>query len=258
MTATMFTLLLLVDGRPPQAAPPTPEALFRAGVAAFDVQDYGTAARFFDLSYQLSQKPAILFDLGQSYRALGECKRALAAFDSFLETAPKNDPLLTRVRARRAEAGACVDPLRMTPGEGPVVPTFATGIVEPPSMPKRVNLTNEHATRSPALDIAAEGEHVSAALPTACAAIGGATAATGVIGMALGLEAWMAARDAESRRVWDSEAQTADARGHAFAAASTTILVISGIAATLTTAGCWWRWRHTDRAKHGVSSVVLR
>ena len=64
--------------------------------------------------------------------------------------------------------------------------------------------------------------------------------------MALGLQAWSLTRSVEGTQVWDQHAQREDERGRAFADVSTSLLIIAGATAAMTTAGCWWGWRATQ------------
>jgi hypothetical protein len=71
------------------------------------------AAQEFKKAYLLKRIPAILFNIAQVYRKLGDRKMAIHFFDKFLQEAPATDP-------NRKEAKAIVDALK---GAGAPTPT---------------------------------------------------------------------------------------------------------------------------------------
>ena len=128
MIGVLLGILLVAGGEPAEApaALPAPEqgsisggeALFRRGVAAYDARDYQEAITLFNAAYSVSKAPEILFDIGQAYRALGDCRRALESFDAFMAAAPKGDPLLAKAEARQAELRSCAAAQPAAPVKG--------------------------------------------------------------------------------------------------------------------------------------------
>ncbi|HET6151068.1 MAG TPA: hypothetical protein VFH68_26265 [Polyangia bacterium] len=205
----------------------TGEPIFRAAVSAYDVRDFARAAELFESAYRISKAPAILFDLGQAHRAQGNCRSALDAYDRFLLAAGPADPLRERVQARRAELQACAQP---APPATAVARSAAAQPIAVP-VPALVQL------RPPAAD-----PPRGARLRTGCIAAGATTGALGAVGLGLGIKSWFVARGVEDSEVWDRATQSAEARGKAYAETSGKLLILSGVAASLTAATCWLGW----------------
>jgi hypothetical protein len=227
------------------AAPPsTPEphevedaqALFRKGVAAYDTHDYVRAIELFRHAYQSSRAPEILFDIGQAYRALGDCRQALGSFDEFIAAVAGDDPLLPRVRSLRQESAACAATEPAPPPKAPV----ARAEAPPPPSPASVS-----AAASPAslTDLSAAGpaqrRSIGARFGTPCVATASGALVLGAVGLAFGGVAWSDARTVQRADVWTPDVQRADARGRAFGDASTVVFVSAGLLAVGATAACW-------------------
>ena len=211
------------------AANATGEPIFRAAVAAYDARDFARAAELFESAYRISKAPAILFDLGLAHRAQGNCRSALDAYDRFLLAADPADPLRERVQARRSELKACAVP--PTPSSAPVARAPAAPPIATSPGPPLV------ALRAPAAE-----PPRGARIRTGCIAAGATTAALGAVSLGLGIKSWLVARSVEESEAWDTATQRADARGKAYADSSVTLLLLSGVAASLTAATCWLGW----------------
>jgi tetratricopeptide (TPR) repeat protein len=236
--ASILLMMLAAAGGPPASGssePPAPaaadgDALFRRGVAAYDAGDYKGAIEAFTAAHRLSKAPEILFDIGQAFRALGDCRQAAESFDAFIAAAAADDPLLAKAKARRSELASCA-------AADTVRPKTERVVAVPPAAPK--------PAISPLLGLEM---HPAGVAPrsgkwTACTVAAGSTIAVGATGLGLGVAAWLKASDVEDRKQWGSEAQQADARGRAFADASAVTLVTAGIAGLVVGATCWRTWR---------------
>jgi hypothetical protein len=71
-------------------ADPSPSAadLYAEGQAAYDRGDYATAIARWRLSYQVSGKSALLFNVAQALRLSGDCPRAIETYRLFLVADP--------------------------------------------------------------------------------------------------------------------------------------------------------------------------
>jgi tetratricopeptide (TPR) repeat protein len=63
-------------------------AHYRKGKTYFDLQRYHDAAREYEAAYEAKNDPALLFNIGQSYRLAGEYPPALGAYRSYLRNLP--------------------------------------------------------------------------------------------------------------------------------------------------------------------------
>jgi hypothetical protein len=209
-------------------------------VAAYDAGDYKSAIELFTTAHRLSKAPEILFDIGQAFRALGDCHKAVENFDAFIAVAPTDDPLLAKAKMRRSELASCagadkplpkVDRVAVVSGE-PTAP-------KPATRPALLSLQTQPVERAPA-----------SVKRTACAVAAGSTVALAATALGLGLAAWSKAVDVEDQTVWNSDAQRDDARGRAFADASVATLMAAGVAGLVAGTSCWLTWRaeHLSRA----------
>lgn len=71
----------------------------RNGAAAFDAHRYEVAAREFEVAYELSQTPALLFNAASAWEAVPDVERALSALHRFVDSNP-DGPMLVDARAR--------------------------------------------------------------------------------------------------------------------------------------------------------------
>ncbi len=62
--------------------------LFEAGRAAFDAGRYEEALGYFERSYELSEAPELLYNIGHTAERLRRDERAIEAFERFLEARP--------------------------------------------------------------------------------------------------------------------------------------------------------------------------
>jgi tetratricopeptide (TPR) repeat protein len=77
------------------------KGLFQAGKAAYEAGRYEEALSFFEQAYTQSERPRMLYNIGQTADRLRRDERALEAFRKFLELVP-DDPLRVEVEKRVA------------------------------------------------------------------------------------------------------------------------------------------------------------
>ena len=95
-TPITLCLLLLVSSGPAGAQPAKPEAplkgeatrLKSAGDVLMDQDRYSDALVLYDRAYALSGDPALLYNEGRAYEALGEYPKALEKLETFEQSAP--------------------------------------------------------------------------------------------------------------------------------------------------------------------------
>ncbi len=63
---------------------------FERGSVLFDLQRYDEAAAEYEAAYEAKPDPALLYNLGQSYRLAGKYERALRAYQNFLRHMPQS------------------------------------------------------------------------------------------------------------------------------------------------------------------------
>jgi len=113
------------------------KALFTAGRAAFDAGRFADALRHFEQAYEVSQRPALLYNIGLAHDRLRSDEKALAAFEAYLAAlpeAPNRAEVETRAQALRdaiardSETAAPVPTPAETAAAGqPVAASSATG-----------------------------------------------------------------------------------------------------------------------------------
>ncbi|MBX3154945.1 MAG: tetratricopeptide repeat protein [Deltaproteobacteria bacterium] len=82
------------------------EALFDEGTKHYDVGEYAKAIDAFRKAYALMPDPSFLFNLGQAYRQMRNCRDARAAYKAYLRNAPDDN----RAKAEKfvADMDACI------------------------------------------------------------------------------------------------------------------------------------------------------
>ena len=221
------------------------EGLFQQAVAAYDARDYRRAIDLFTAAHKASPIPEILFDIGQAYRALGDCRSAIAAYDAFAAAAPSDHPLLPRVNARRAELRSCAAPA--TPPLPPAAPCaarvglpVALALAPPPTAAGRPSLP---LSTAPAL-----GRAPAPLVGKACLIGAGAATALTLAGIVLGGETLALGHTVERADTWDVATQQADQRRRAFSDATSAVFLAAGVSAAATALGCWLT-RHPETGR---------
>lgn len=97
-------------------------ALFEAGEVAFREGRYENALEYLERSYELSQRPALLYNIGTTYDRLRRDEQALSAFERYLEARPDAQ--------NRAEVERRIAVLREAIARGAQSPPAETGPAE--------------------------------------------------------------------------------------------------------------------------------
>jgi tetratricopeptide (TPR) repeat protein len=99
-------------------------AIFEAGRTAYEAGRFEQALRYFDESYELSQRPALLFNIASAADRLQMNERALASYRAYLEAVPDaNNRELAESRIRFLERATTV----ATPAEAAATVASPTG-----------------------------------------------------------------------------------------------------------------------------------
>lgn len=119
----------------------------------FDQGLFLQAAETWRRAIARSPRPRLFYNLGQAYRAAGDCAAALDAYRQFLDRSSAGDPTREAAQDRRGEMQDCVDraaatdartaPPTVEDGKGPVKsppPTPPTPPTNDPSPSKRARL----------------------------------------------------------------------------------------------------------------------
>jgi tetratricopeptide (TPR) repeat protein len=97
---------------------------FWSGKQAYDAGDFARAREQFQRAYQLTKDPELLYDLGQTYRQMGECAPARQAYQQFLQAAPTS-PLAARATRHVARLDAACPSSRSPEDDSGGTPALA-------------------------------------------------------------------------------------------------------------------------------------
>ncbi len=88
----IMAALGLAVAQPVAAQPTSRDAearlMFEAGARAYEAGDYEAALRRYEEAYELSGRPALLFNIGTAHERLRHDREALEAYQRFLEEVP--------------------------------------------------------------------------------------------------------------------------------------------------------------------------
>jgi tetratricopeptide (TPR) repeat protein len=247
LAACLALLAAAVSFAPPAAAQTALEqakGLTSRATVEYNVGHFEQALDLYSRAYQALPTPALLFDIGQCHRMLGNGERAIFFFQGYLRDKPDapNRALVEQLladlqrqldaqRAARAQDQAPT----ATPSPVPGVPPETVASQPPPV----VEVTAPPTVGNPALRVA-----------------GLASAGVGVVligtGAALGLHASSLSSEisqlASSRGTWSPQYQSEYDSGKSAATAATVLYVVGGVA--LATGGVLtylgWPKRATD------------
>jgi len=164
MTPAVRVLMLLAalaaiqaGGAGARAAQPEPaRALFEQAEVKFNLGNFEQAAADYQAAYELDHRPALLFNVGQCYRNLGDYERARFFYLRYLTLDPRTpnrretERLVATMsrsleeQGKRTEAGAPVLPAALAVGE-PAAP----GATAPPRFAPALDSTAPHASARP-------------------------------------------------------------------------------------------------------------
>jgi tetratricopeptide (TPR) repeat protein len=91
LAATMLLVAIALHPAPARAATTKHAAAkqqFVLGEKYYKVGDFEKAAQYYTRAYELEPFPAFLFNLGQCYRNMGNCERAIYFYGTFLREKP--------------------------------------------------------------------------------------------------------------------------------------------------------------------------
>ncbi len=64
---------------------------FKQGTRAYDLGHYSEAVKDYEAAYRLKDDPALLYNIGQAYRGMGDALNAIRAYRSFLRRVPDTE-----------------------------------------------------------------------------------------------------------------------------------------------------------------------
>ena len=218
------------------------KALYDQGSRAYKAGDYPRAIELFLAAYDLSQVPAILFNVAQAYRLAGDCDRALEYYRRSLDEEP-GAANRAEVEERIAEMKRCADQRAAAPEESAGAAADPGGSAAAPEADREpavppAGLTAQDADRPP--------PSRRSLLPMVTVGVGAAAAVAGGI---IYLQA---------RSKFDEVEATCPCEPGSFSgweAATDTSYVLMGAGAVVAGAGLVWWWRQSHRAPKPIGLV---
>jgi tetratricopeptide (TPR) repeat protein len=136
MRFAVLAAALLLFAQAAQAAPHNKQAQahYARAQAAYDRGDYEEAAREFNAAYALVPRAELLFNLGQTYRALGKLAKARDFWTEYLERAVPHDPYRPTVQKMIAEVSRQIEEEQRKPA--PPAEATPPPLVAPPPVEK--------------------------------------------------------------------------------------------------------------------------
>ena len=227
---------------PPVLAGGKAEELFQQGLRAYDAREFERAIAAFEGAYRLWPLPEILFDIGMSYRGMGDCRQAAKSFDAIIAAASPKDSLHQRARDRRAELTSCLtsaiephvdlttaapDPNReRAPSQG--VDSSASGLTNQPVSIMAARLQATEAAAGPRRSLWRD----------ACLVSTGSTGVLAAAGLVFGWQARSIQEETEGATRWDDATQRADERGRSLDQTAKVLLVSAGVTVLFSAATC--------------------
>lgn len=122
-------------------------AAFEAGRNAYDEGRFGEALAHYDYAYELSHRPALLFNIARAAEADGQSAKAISAYEAYLEAnqAADNRAFVEARLVKLREHGAARSPAPASVGPGAAAATLAS---TSPS-PNGVALRTHDGSREP-------------------------------------------------------------------------------------------------------------
>lgn len=112
MRRSLLAVIALTTSADADDAPREPQsraqALYEEGSRHYKLHEYDAAIAAFKQAYAMFPEPTILFDLGQAYRQLDDCKDALSFYKTYLHDKPDAEDRAL-VEKLVSEMQACVD-----------------------------------------------------------------------------------------------------------------------------------------------------
>ncbi len=104
---------------------------YNRGSTLFDLGRFGEAAREFEAAYEAKNDPALLYNLGQAYRADGQYQKALVSYRAFLRKSD-NPSRRPEVEARIAELQQLIEQQKAASSKPPTDTIPPNGVKEAP------------------------------------------------------------------------------------------------------------------------------
>jgi hypothetical protein len=224
------------------------KASFEAAARAASEGDYGAALALMRRSYELSNHPWLLFNLGSLHEKLGDCRAALQSFEAYVAAVPNGK--------RLEEARSSIAALRPSCAE-PSVPA-PTLLAEAATTPRSADPAPRFAPVAPPAPVATSAKKNAAVLQGAPSSAPSGARVLGISALAGGAAvAGVAAYFAWSAQDRDDSFQAVAARAHDLPAEErpayetvqsleaardadrTRALVFSGVSAVLLGGGLW-------------------
>src|SRR5687768_12497500 len=99
MRLVAIVWVMLATGLAHAEGPPTEaKELFEAARTAYNLGNFEEAVEKFKRGYELSEEPAFLYNVAQSYRQMRECREALFFYKRFLAMSRHRGRVLQRER----------------------------------------------------------------------------------------------------------------------------------------------------------------
>jgi tetratricopeptide (TPR) repeat protein len=174
--AAVIALALVVSPAASQRA----AKISRRSMIEYNAGDFAKALEDAKTAYELDPRPALLFNLGQCHRAMGELKEALFSYDRYLREQP-DAPNRALVEGLMKQLKEQLKPSAPAPAVGPPpapVPILVTAAAPPAP------------EAAPAASVSEEAPHRG--LPAAFWWLGGTAVASGVGGTILGVVSHLA------------------------------------------------------------------
>jgi tetratricopeptide (TPR) repeat protein len=134
-------LLLALLAACPAAAPAQPARppsravaeLLERGLRHYERQQYDDARRDLEAAFALEPRPEVLYALGQTWRMLGDCRRATRYYQLYLEVSPTGK----RALAARLNVERCRPALQQSPRPEAAAPPASAPALTAPMPPPR-------------------------------------------------------------------------------------------------------------------------
>jgi tetratricopeptide (TPR) repeat protein len=138
MIAAAAMVVLLASADPAPVAPTSARALFDRAEVKFNLGNFQGAAADYQAAYELDHRPALLFDVGQCYRNLGDYEHARFYYRRFLTLDPRTptrrdterliDLMSKRLDEQAAAPGRMDVSMRQPGGDPSGPPSFAPSL----------------------------------------------------------------------------------------------------------------------------------
>lgn len=132
LTLVFIAGLLALDGTARAEDAKLAREHFQAGSKLYDLGKFAEAAREYEAAYQAKSDPALLFNIGQAYRAAGDAHHAILAYRAYLRNAP-DAANRADVEGHIARLNQLLDEQRAQPTPSPPPAQTPTSITTPPA-----------------------------------------------------------------------------------------------------------------------------